>query len=117
MKAKINKTEIKKINNLIQNFNLNHILEYESDLTFQESSSTLSGGELQRLAILRSIYFNKKIILIDEGLNSLDKKNLSLVYNTITNLSIKKSITFLIISHNKKHFMHTNKIINFDEFT
>ena len=117
LKAKINKTEIKKINNLIQNFNLNHILEYESDLTFQESSSTLSGGELQRLAILRSIYFNKKIILIDEGLNSLDKKNLSLVYNTITNLSIKKSITFLIISHNKKHFMHTNKIINFDEFT
>ena len=89
LKAKINKTEIKKINNLIQNFNLNHILEYESDLTFQESSSTLSGGELQRLAILRSIYFNKKIILIDEGLNSLDKKNLSLVYNTITNLSIK----------------------------
>ena len=65
LKAKINKTEIKKINNLIQNFNLNHILEYESDLTFQESSSTLSGGELQRLAILRSFILIRKL-LIDE---------------------------------------------------
>jgi len=61
---------------------------------------SLSGGETQRLAIARSLYCSKNIIIFDEATNALDKKNENLIFKTI--LRLKKNNLIFIVSHNTK---------------
>tara|TARA_Y100000590_G_scaffold449544_1_gene587843 strand:+ start:3930 stop:5660 length:1731 start_codon:yes stop_codon:yes gene_type:complete len=57
----------------------------------------LSGGQIQRIGIARALYFEPKIIILDESTNALDKTAEKIILNEITNL--KKIMGFVIISH------------------
>lgn len=65
-----------------------------------ENGSNFSGGEKQRIALARAIYFKKKVLLLDEitnGLNlSLENEILKLIKN------LKNDTTIVFITHNKK---------------
>lgn len=63
----------------------------------RQSSETLSGGEKQRVAILRSICRNCDVILADEPTGSLDSQNAILVYDELVKLKDNRHI--VIISH------------------
>ena len=69
----------------------------------------MSGGEQQKLAIARAIYFNRKCIVIDEGLNAMDKKNQSIILNLLKVLKTKK-YSIVIVSHDIGHFKTCDKI-------
>jgi len=68
----------------------------------------LSGGQKQRIGIARSLYFEPKILILDEPTSSLDVKNESLILEDIYNLSGK--ITIIIISHRMSAFKNCDKV-------
>ena len=78
------------------------------------SGKNISGGQAQRIGILRSLYFDKKILVFDEATNQIDSDSEHIILNKI--LSISKNKIVLFVSHNKnlkKYFSNTIKINNF----
>ena len=70
----------------------------------------LSGGELKRLCIARSLLSTKKIWLLDEITNGLDDRNLECILNVI--FENKKDNIMIFIDHSGKIRTRTNFLIN-----
>ena len=75
----------------------------------------LSGGEKQRVSILRAIANRPKIILADEPTGNLDKKNALNVINIIKDLVKQYKISFVIATHNLSITKKFDKIIKLSE--
>ena len=75
----------------------------------------LSGGEKQRVSILRAIANRPKIILADEPTGNLDKKNTANVINIIKDLVKQYKISFVIATHNLSITKKFDKIIKLSE--
>ena len=60
----------------------------------------LSGGEQQRVAILRAIAAKPKLILADEPTGNLDPHNSELVFDILYSLVKSKGIAAIIATHN-----------------
>ena len=75
----------------------------------------LSGGEKQRVAILRAIANMPKIILADEPTGNLDKKNSQNVIKIIKDLVSHYKISFIIATHNLSIVKKFDKIIKLSE--
>ena len=86
------KKAIMESNNLLQEFNLDHRSKFKPSL--------LSGGEQQRVSVLRSLIKKPKILLVDEPTGSLDNENSILVMNYIKKLSRKHKTLTIIATHN-----------------
>ena len=71
----------------------------------------LSGGEKQRVAILRAIANKPKIILADEPTGNLDKKNSENVMKIINEMVDHYKISFLIATHNLAITKNFDKVI------
>lgn len=84
---------------------------------------SLSGGQLQRLAIARALYTRPKLIVLDEPTSSLDAISEAEVNDTI--LSLKGSTTVVVIAHrvtsmktvDRIHFLKTGRLLGSGSFT
>lgn len=76
--------------------------------------SGLSGGEIQKLALYRTLSKNANAYFFDEGNSALDENNKKLFANVLEFLK-KDSIVF-VISHEKKLIEMCDYIINMDEY-
>jgi len=87
----------------------------------------LSGGQLQRVAIARSLVANPQILLLDEPFSALDIKNRNELQNVLLDLfySDKVDVTFILVTHdireavylaNKLYIMKTNPAEVYKEF-
>lgn len=77
-----------------------HIAEGICELGIQDPQQrveTLSGGEKQRVAVLRSLYKDAELILADEPTGSLDSENARNVFETLRKLANEKCV--IVISH------------------
>ena len=75
----------------------------------------LSGGEKQRVSILRAIANRPKIILADEPTGNLDKKNSENVVKIIKDMVNHYNISFIIATHNLSITKKFDKIVNISE--
>ena len=60
----------------------------------------LSGGEQQRVAIARAVAKNPKILLCDEPTGALDYRTGKQVLQILQDMSRKKGVTVIIVTHN-----------------
>ncbi len=77
--------------------------------------SQLSGGEQQRVAILRGIIHSPKILLADEPTGNLDEKTADLVFVELKNILKKMSICAVIATHNLELAKKMDRIITIDK--
>lgn len=66
----------------------------------QKKARLLSGGEQQRVAILRALIVKPKVIFADEPTGALDKTNETLVMDTLQ--KIARDTLVLLVSHNAR---------------
>lgn len=71
----------------------------------------LSGGEQQRVAIVRLILHKSEIILADEPTGSLDKKNANIIMNLLKEFN-KQGKTIIMVSHDENIFSNCSRIVN-----
>jgi putative ABC transport system ATP-binding protein len=62
----------------------------------QRFPDTLSGGEKQRIAVMRALVNNPKIIIADEPTSSLDDENSQLLMNLLTKTNQEKKVTLIM---------------------
>jgi len=89
----VGKTEIKeRVSELAGYFYLSHLLSRDT--------TSLSGGEKQRVALARSIAFRPKLLLLDEPLSALDQELRSGAKEVLQKLK-QTGQTILHVTHNK----------------
>ena len=90
---------------LIDNFKLNDIASREHVLT----STSVSGGEAMRIALLRNIISNPKVLLLDEPFASLDSENKFLLSKVLNNFSSKRAI--FCVAHDIPESLEVKNVI------
>ena len=80
-----------------------------------ENINNLSGGQLQRVFIVRSLMNNPKMLILDEPTVGVDQKNVEAFYKTVNELN-KEGITIILITHNinesNANFTHVLSLYN-----
>ena len=90
-------------------------LENGVDTHIGSTIKQLSSGQKQRIAIARSIYSDREIIIFDEATNALDNENEKIIINNLKNLKSKKTI--IIISHSLENLKICEDIYTMDNGT
>lgn len=76
---------------------------------------TLSGGEQQRIALIRLILKNPKFILADEPTGSLDAKNGQKIIKALLSLKAKDRV-IIIATHDQLIAKQCDEIINVEDY-
>ena len=77
-----------------------------------ERGIQLSGGQIQRIGIARSIYKQTPILVFDEATSALDESTEKEVIKLINNLG--REITIIMVAHRKRTLDNCNKIVRLE---
>ena len=101
----------KNINKTIwKNLILNRLKEFRLEYMLNLDIKSLSGGELQLLALLRGVLIYPDILFYDEPTNNLDNNNIDTIIEMINKLYIDGR-SIIIVSHDNNF----SKVFNHDE--
>ena len=70
----------------------------------------MSGGEQQRIAIMRAIINKPQILLADEPTGNLDKENSQTIMNLFERLN-KQGMTIVMVTHDPKMASYCSRLI------
>lgn len=73
-----------------------------------ERGSNLSGGQIQRIGIARSLYHNPSLLIFDEATSALDSKTEEEILKTLCVLR-ENGMTIIVISHNDSTLKYCDK--------
>ncbi|MCK5061036.1 ATP-binding cassette domain-containing protein [Candidatus Parcubacteria bacterium] len=76
----------------------------------KKNPTELSGGQMQRIGIARSIVNNPKIILADEPVGNLDSVSAKNVLDILGELNEKEKKTIILVTHNPEYLTHGDRI-------
>ena len=106
MRKENKRKAIEKVKSLFDEFNLNYLIN--------QKCKFLSGGEKQRVAILRSLITSPKAILCDEPTGALDYKNGLAIMELFKKISRNKLV--VMVSHNFEFVnAYSDRIITFKD--
>ena len=71
----------------------------------------LSGGQMQRVAIARSLVKNPKVLFCDEPTGALDEKTGKKVLKLLQQINKKYNTTMIIVTHNQSIALMANMVI------
>ncbi|PRY83424.1 ABC transporter ATP-binding protein [Alkalibacterium olivapovliticus] len=71
----------------------------------------LSGGEKQRVALVRNLLFQPEVLLLDEVTSSLDAENKEIIYSMLDELNEKESITILSVTHDEREIDKADRVL------
>lgn len=97
---KSNDNEEKKLEFFIGNFGLEGFFSNKLsgiDTIYDNSLETLSGGEKQKIAIIRSLLSSSDVLIFDEPTSALDSRSAQFFYSQLNELKQNKII--IVISH------------------
>ena len=83
-------------------------LDQGIDTFIGEHGKELSGGQIQRIAIARALYLNRKILIFDESTSSLDLETERQIVQDISQMKVNKTI--ILISHRESTLKHCDEI-------
>lgn len=104
--------DLEKINKLLDLVNLSKVVRDRGGLetVIGEGGINFSGGQKQRLAIVRALYKEPAIVALDEATNALDEATELEIINKLKNLP--KHTTVIFITHSEKLKSLANLVIN-----
>ena len=98
------KTAYNNAMNFLEKFNLSSIKN--------QYPSSLSGGEKQRVSIIRSVINKPKLILADEPTGSIDEENKNKVFSLFKSIANDLNTSILIVTHDNNVSKISNNILN-----
>ncbi|MDL2211771.1 ATP-binding cassette domain-containing protein [Erysipelotrichaceae bacterium OttesenSCG-928-M19] len=81
-----------------------------SDLDLNKYPATISGGQQQRIAIIRALLADTKIILADEPTASIDQKNADAIINELKELAKQEDKIVIVVTHDNYIAKQCNEI-------
>lgn len=82
-----------------------------SEQYLDQKITELSGGEKQRVALIRNVLFTPEVLLLDEVTSALDAENRKVISEAILGLNRENNITVLWVTHNTDEINDAAKTI------
>ena len=115
------KTEnLKRINEVMNICELKALFKSKSlslNSQIRENGNNLSGGQMQRIGLARTLYLENEIIFLDEALSNVESKTESEILSKVFKFVKKYNKTLIIVSHNLSFLKHVDQIINIKNIT
>lgn len=102
-----NNCDINMVEKIKHQFKLDY---FDLSNKIEENSINLSGGEKQKVCLIRSILKDSNILILDEPTSALDNESILILKNLL--VSIKRNKIILIITHDKELAEIADEIIN-----
>ncbi|WP_158783772.1 iron ABC transporter ATP-binding protein FetA [Pantoea sp. BAV 3049] len=77
----------------------------------EKKTGQLSGGEKQRVALLRNLQFLPEVLLLDEITSALDEENKQMINQLIAGLVKEKGVAVIWISHDTAEISQAQRVV------
>ena len=77
----------------------------------EKSINELSGGEKQRVSLIRNLQFLPRVLLLDEITSALDDSNKQNVNDIIHGYATEKQVAVLWVTHDRNEISHADEVI------
>ncbi len=80
----------------------------------EHRAGELSGGEQQRIAIARALTGDPSLLLADEPTGNLDERTGQMIFNLLSDLRRKRSLTTVLVTHNLQFARRCDRILRLE---
>ena len=85
------------------------VSETQIEKIINKQLSVLSGGEMQRVLLARSLLNNPELLILDEPAQNLDVSGQIYFYNLLQSIYLKRGLSILMVSHDLHLVMASTK--------